>query len=332
MQYQLLGKTGTYVSPLCMGTMSFGGEADVQTSEKMFLQCLEHDIRFFDCADVYQKGGAEKILGKLIKKHQCRDRVFITSKVYFRMDDDINAMGASRYHIRRAIDQSLQRLDTDYIDLYFIHRFDERTPLEETLHVFHDLVRQGKVLYIGASNFAAWQVAKGLGISEKNAWASFQCIQPMYNLVKRQAEVELLPLALSEQLGVTPYSPLGGGLLSGKYRKNKKPDQGRLVQNMMYATRYGEEWVYDTAESFCLLADELGYHPVSLAVAWVAAHPAVTAPILGARNPGQLQASLDALQIKMTPELYQRIADLSPTPPPATDRIEERSEHNYGLR
>ncbi len=330
MQYNLLGRTGVKVSSLCFGTMSFGGIADMNTSKQMFQACRDAGINFFDCANVYEKGKSEEVLGKLIA--DCRDEVVITSKVYFKTGDDVNAMGASRYHIVRAVEDSLRRLNTEYIDLYFIHRFDDVTPIEETLEVLNDLVRQGKILYIGASNFAAWQVAKALGISKANKWSKFVCLQPMYNLVKRQAEVELLPMAISEQLGVIPYSPLGGGLLSGKYGSTRKPDTGRLLENRMYQIRYSDQSMYEVAEAFTDLAQSEGIHPVSLAVAWVLAHPGVTAPIIGARNPEQLKPSLDAVNVQMTNELYQRISALSVQPPPATDRNEETSEYNYGLR
>lgn len=330
MKYKLLGSTGVYVSPLCFGTMSFGGVADYAISTEMFNACRDVGINFFDCANVYEKGASEEILGKLIKN--CRHEVVITSKAFFKVGTDINAGGATRRHLFRAVEDSLRRLDTDYIDLYFIHRFDPLTPLEETLSALNDLVRQGKILYIGASNFAAWQVAKALGISREQAWAAFQCIQPMYNLVKRQAEVELLPMAMSEQLGVIPYSPLGGGLLTGKYGSKKRPDQGRLMENKMYQTRYGDAWMYDVCDLFVQKANDLGYHPASLAIAWVGSHSGVTAPIIGARNTEQLQASLDALKVDMNEELRNEISALSPEPPPATDRNEERTAHNYGLR
>lgn len=330
MEYKFLGKTGVKVSSLCFGTMSFGGIADENTSQKMFNDCRDAGINFFDCANVYVGGKSEELLGKFIK--DCRDEVVITSKVYFKTGDNVNAGGASRYHIIKAVEASLKRLDTDYIDLYFIHRFDDTTPIEETLRVLNDLVAQGKILYLGASNFAAWQVAKALGISAKNNWSRFECIQPMYNLVKRQAEVELLPMALSEQVGVINYSPLGGGLLTGKYGKNKKPEIGRLLDNKMYQVRYGDEQMYSAANNFEQLAREENLNPVSLAIAWTAAHPAITAPIIGARSPEQLKGSLDAANIKISEEMYQKIASLSKTPPPATDRNEEVSEHNYGLR
>ncbi len=330
MKYEVLGNSGVKVSTLCMGTMSFGGIADESTSSKMFSQCRDAGINFFDCADVYEQGKSEEILGRLIA--DCRDEVVITSKVYFNTGPGMNGGGANRYHIVRAVEASLKRLNTDYIDLYFIHRFDDITPLEETLSVLNDLVRQGKVLYLGASNFAAWQVAKALGITERKNWSRFECIQPMYNLVKRQAEVELLPMAISEGLSVIPYSPLGGGLFTGKYGKEKRPDTGRLVENKMYITRYGETHLYHIADQFIQLAEELGMNPVSLAVAWVGATPGITAPIIGARNSEQLKASIDSIKIEMSPDLYNRIASLSNTPPPATDRNEERTGHNYGLR
>ncbi len=330
MEYTYLGKTGVQVSSLCFGTMSFGGDADEETSIAMFNRCREAGINFFDCANVYQGGVSEGILGKLIQ--DCRDEVVITSKVYFPMGEDRNARGSSRKHIQRAVENSLRRLNTDYIDVYFLHRFDEKTPLEETLRVLDDLVRQGKILYPAASNFAAWQVAKGLGISTREGLARFECLQPMYNVAKRQAEVELLPMAESEQVGVIPYNPLGGGLLTGKYGINKRPNAGRIVENKMYGTRYGDELVYQIADDFVQFAQERGYDPVALSVAWVASHPAVTAPILGARNVAQLEGSLKSVDIEMTPELRAEISALSPEPPPATDRNEERTSNSFKVR
>jgi aryl-alcohol dehydrogenase-like predicted oxidoreductase len=322
MKYNFLGKTGVKVSSLCFGTMSFGGDADEETATKLFNRCREVGINFFDCADGYNGGRSEEILGRLIST--CREEVVITSKVYFPVGSDVNARGASRYHIRNSIEASLKRLKTDHIDVYFIHHFDEFTPLEETLRILDDLVTQGKILYPGASNFAAWQVAKGLGISARESLAPFAVLQPMYNIVKRQAETEILPMALSENLGVIPYSPLGGGLLTGKYSKNSLPQSGRLVDNQMYKNRYSGAWVYEVAESFSDFARQHGYEPSGLAVAWVAGHPAVTAPIIGARNLVQLQGSLSALEIELTPDLRAAISSLSPEPPPATDRNDER--------
>jgi len=323
MQYRLLGSTGVKVSQLCFGTMSFGGDADEPTSTAIFNRCRDAGINFFDCANGYAGGKSEEILGRLIAGS--RQNLVITSKVYFPMGADINARGASRRNIVASIDASLKRLNTDYLDVYFIHHFDDQTPLVETLRALDDLVQAGKILYPAASNFAAWQVMKALGISAAQGWSPFAVLQPMYNLVKRQAEVELLPMALSEGLGVIPYSPLGGGLLSGKYAPGLRPEAGRLVENEMYKTRYGSEWVYSVAGDFSGFARERGFDPAALAVAWVGSHPGVTAPIIGARNLAQLEGSLKSVEIAMTPELRAEICALSPEPPLATDRSEEVS-------
>jgi len=330
MIYRFLGRTGVKVSAVCYGTMSFGGDADEAESKALFEACRAAGVNVFDCADMYAGGRSEEILGRLIK--DCRQEVLVTSKAYFATSKDVNAMGASRRRVMYAIEASLRRLATDRIDIYYIHRFDDQTPLEETLRAFDDLVRQGKVVYTAASNFAAWQVVKGLGISAKEGLASFACIQPMYNLVKRQAESEILPMAQAEGLGVFPYGPLAGGLLSGKYGVGRKPETGRLVTNKVYETRYKDASNFEAAERFAAFAAERGYHPAGLAVAWAAAHPAVTAPIIGARNTAQLAPLLAAVDIPMTPELRAEISALSPEPAPATDRNEERTEHNFGVR
>lgn len=317
-----LGRTGVEVSELCFGTMSFGGDADEATSAAMYKQCRDAGINFFDCANIYSYGVAEEILGRLIKGE--RDDLVITSKVFNRMGADQNSGGTNRRHIALAIEDSLRRLQTDRLDVYFVHQFDPATPLEETLRGLEDVVRSGKVLYIGASNFAAWQVAKALGISAKNGWSGFSVLQPMYNLVKRQAESEILPLAQSEGLGVISYSPVGGGLLSGKFKPGLKPGGTRLSENTMYSKRYGEPWVFEVAERFTAFAEANGYHPVSLAVSWVKAHAGITAPIIGARNPEQLAPSLKAVDIDMTEELRAELSALSRTPAPAHDRLEEQ--------
>ena len=330
MEYKVLGNTGVEVSELCLGTMTFGGPADEKESASMFKLSRDAGINFFDCANVYESGRSEEILGKLMANS--REQLIITSKAYFPTSDDVNDRGGTRKHIMTAVNDSLRRLNTDYIDLYFLHRFDDFTPLEETLRALEDLVRHGKVLYLGASNFAAWQVTKSLGISAKNGWSQFECIQPMYNLVKRQAEVEIFPMALSENIGVISYSPLGGGLLTGKYGIKKRPKAGRLIENKMYEKRYGDPKVFKIAEKFSHLAKEQDISPISLAVAWVASHPAVTAPIIGGRNSKQLKESLKSVDIKMTKKLRNYISSLSPEPPNETDRNEEKTIYNYGQR
>ncbi len=323
MEYRNLGRTGVKVSQLCFGTMSFGGDADETTSAAMFKRCREAGINFFDCANAYGAGRAEEILGRLIAGQ--REELVITTKVFGVMGKDVNDRGLSRRHITRAVEASLKRLKTDRVDLLFVHQFDRYTPIEETLRTLDDLVHQGKIVYPAVSNWAAWQIAKAHGISAREGLARFECIQPMYNLVKRQAEVEILPFAQSEQVGVIPYSPLGGGLLTGKYKTQDRPSQGRLVENKMYNKRYGEGMYYETAENFTAHAQKHSVHPATLAVAWVMAHPAVTAPIIGARNVDQLEASLAALDVHMTPEWWKEIAALSYEPPLATDRSEEKS-------
>ncbi len=322
MKYKQLGRTGVQVSPLCFGTMSFGGDANEEQSARMFKAARDAGINFFDCADAYSKGAAETILGKLIRG--ARDELVITSKCFNPMGDDINARGGNRRHILRAVEASLDRLGTDRLEVLFMHRWDPVVPLEETLRALEKLVADGKILYLGASNYAAWQIARGLGISEKNNWPRFDVIQPMYSLVKRQAESEIFPLALAENLGVIPYSPVGGGLLSGKYGSKKRPDAGRIMTNEEYEKRYGEAWVFEVADKFTAFAKKLSLHPVSLAVAWAAAHPAVTCPIIGARNLAQLEPSLNSVEVEMTPELHAEIAALSRMPAAATDRREEQ--------
>lgn len=331
MKYLYLGNTGIQVSRLCMGTMTFGKEADADESKAIYSRCRDAGVNFFDCADIYVRGESERLLGRLISGH--RDEVVITSKAYFPAGSDLNARGSGRRHLMASIDASLKRLGTDRVEVYFLHRWDPTTPIEESLRAMDDIVSQGKALHIGASNFAAWQIAKALGISDRRSWSPIQVIEPMYSLLKRQAEVEILPLAKAENLGVISYNPLGGGLLTGKYgagassigARGAAPSAGpsRLSESEIYTKRYGDERTLGAAAAFAAEAASLGIHPATLAVAWAAAHPAVTAPILGARSAAQVEPSLKAMDFEMTPELYARIAALTPTPPPATDRNEE---------
>lgn len=330
MKYRFLGTTGLRVSQVGFGTMSFGGDADEQTSTQLFQACREAGVNLFDCADVYQNGRSEEILGKLM--YDCRDEVVITSKAYFPTGDGPNDRGASRYHVLRSVEGSLRRLGTDRIDVYYVHRFDDYTAVEDVLTTLDILVRDGKILYPAVSNFAAWQVEKFLGAAARRGLVAPVAIQPMYNLVKRQAEVELLPMAQANHLAVFPYSPLGGGLLSGKYGVADRPTAGRLMANKMYQARYGDQRVYEVAEAFRELAAQWGYHPVSLAIAWVGSHPAVTAPLIGARSPAQLEHAIKSVDIDLTEEERRQISALSAAPPPATDRNDEYTTHNFGAR
>lgn len=328
MQQRFLGRTGVRVSALAFGTMPFGKDAAIDA--ELFAMALDAGINVFDCADVYNEGAAEASLGKLVGP--CRDRVVLTTKAYFPTGPDGNARGSSRYHLVRAVEASLRRLATDRIDLFFLHRFDDVTALDETLRAVEHLVTSGKILYPAVSNFAAWQTARAIGVAQMHAWQPIVCVQPMYNLAKRQAEVEILPLCHAEGIGALVYSPLGGGLLTGRYARDSKPEDGRLVTWPMYRTRYGADAYYDLAERFTAFAKERGHEPTALAIAWAASHPDVTAAILGARTPEQLAVCLRAAQIEMTAELRAEISALSPAPAPATDRNEESTTNTLGSR
>src|SRR5436190_7873719 len=314
MKYKLLGRTGVQVSQLCFGTMSFGGDADEATSAAMYKAVREAGINFFDTANEYNKGVSEEILGRLIQGH--RNDLVLTTKVNAQIRPDLNARGTSRRHVIEAIDACLKRLQTDRIDVLFLHRYDALTPIDESMRGLEDLVRAGKVIYPAVSNWSAWQTQRAIDLQERANWARLQVIQPMYNLVKRQAEVELLPMAEHNGIGVIPYSPAGAGLLSGKYLGQAT---GRLKTNKMYEARYGDAWMFEVAEEYVAFCKERGLHPVSTAIAWVGAHPAVTAPIIGARSVEQLNDSLAAVKVDMTPALRAELAALSRTPPPATD-------------
>jgi aryl-alcohol dehydrogenase-like predicted oxidoreductase len=284
----------------------------------MYGACRDAGINFFDTADQYGKGRSEEVLGELARGH--RDEIVIATKFFNPIGADVNGRGGTRRHLTRALEASLRRLGTDRVELLYLHQQDPRTPLEETLRGLEDLVRAGKVLHPALSNHAAWQTQFALDWQERLGWARLQAIQPMYNLVKRQAEVEILPMAQANALSVFPYSPAGGGLLTGKYAEKQT---GRLTENKMYESRYGEPWMHETATRFAGLCRRRGAHPMSVAVAWVAAHPAVTAPIIGARSLAQLRASLESMNVEMTPELRAEISALSRTPAPANDRLEE---------
>jgi aryl-alcohol dehydrogenase-like predicted oxidoreductase len=319
MKFKPLGRTGVQVSELCYGTMSFGGDADEAASAAMYKATRDAGVNFYDCADQYNKGKAEEILGRLMKGH--RDQLVITTKCFNPVSEDINDRGTSRRHVVRAIEASLRRLQTDRVDILFLHQFDARTPIEESMRALEDVVRSGKVLYPAVSNWSAWQTQRALDLQERHNWARLQVHQPMYNLVKRQAEVEILPMCEANGIGVIPYSPGAAGLLSGKYGGEAT---GRLKTNKMYEARFGEAWMFEVAGKFVSFCRQKGLHPVSTAVAWVGAHPAVTAPIIGARNLDQLKDSLAAASVDMTPALRAELSALSRTPPPATDRLEEQ--------
>jgi len=327
---RFLGTTGVKVSKIGLGAMAFGGDADEATAWQLYRAARDAGINLIDTADVYNEGRSEEFLGRFMRGE--RDQIVLASKAYFPTGSDPNARGSSRYHLLNAVEASLRRLQTDRIDLYYVHRFDDATDLGDTLRTLDDMVRAGKILYPACSNFAAWQIAQALGIQEARGWARFVATQPMYNLVKRTAEIEILPMAEALDVAVIPYSPTGGGLLTGKYGAKHQPDRGRLLDTKMYTVRYAEPAFFEIADKLSALAAELGHHPATLAVAWVASHPAVTSVLIGGRNPDQLAPSLAALALELDVETRARISALSPAPPPATDRNEEATAHNYGSR
>lgn len=315
MNYVLMGRTGVRVSEVCLGTMTFGNEADESTSIAMMNRALDIGINFFDTANVYNKGLTEEIVGRWLPPH--REEIILASKVHFPTGDGPNERGSSRRNITLSLERSLKRLKTDWLDILYLHHWDDETALEESLSAITTLVEQGKVLYAAASNFSAWQTMKAIAVAEAKRLAPIVAIQPMYNLVKRQAEVEILPMALSEELAVFPYNPLAAGLLTGKYDHGEK---GRLTESEMYAKRYSDPIYRTIAARFVEYAHSKGFSPPALAVAWVNAHPAVTAAIVGARNLEQFNDTLACLEIRLTPEEQAEISSLSPTPPLATDR------------
>ena len=321
MHKTVLGGSGVHVSALCFGTMTFGGDSDEATCKAVFSRCMDAGINFYDCASNYAGGRSEEILGGLIEN--LRHELVITTKFASQSYQDPNRRAASRRSLFDTVETSLRRLRTDYIDVLFVHRSDWETDLGETVRALDDLVRQGKILYPAASNWPAWRVMKAVAIAQREGRTPIRVLQPMYNLLKRQAESELLPLAQSEGLGVIPYGPIAGGLLSGKYAGGAKPEVGRLLTNPRYQERYKDPATAAAIERYLAFAKAQGHHPVSLAVAWVAASPGVTAPIIGARNPEQLVDSLASLDIAMTPDLWQEISNLAVPAPYATDRADD---------
>lgn len=325
-----LGATGVMVSRVALGTMAFGGDADEATAAAIWRAARDAGVNLFDTADVYNAGRSEEIVGRLMRGE--RDQIVLATKAYFPTGPGANDRGTSRYHLVRAVEASLRRLATDRIDLYYLHRFDDVTALDETLRGIEDLVSAGKILYPACSNFAAWQVAHALGVQRAHGWAPLVAIQPMYNLVKRQVEVEILPMARSLGLAVIPYNATGGGLLTGKYTVDRRPERGRLVDNKMYAVRYADPRYLSIAGQFTALAAELGHAPATLSVAWVAAHPGVTSVLVGGRSVEQLAPTLAANQVVLDDATRARISQLSPEPPLATDRNDEATAHNFGTR
>ena len=316
MDHVRLGNTGLQVSKLCLGTMTFGLQCDETTSAAIMDRAAEGGITFFDTADVYPLGGGlptvgrtEEIVGDWLRGK--RDSFVLATKCVGPTGPAPWERGSSRKHILSAVEASLRRLGTDYIDLYQLHAPDPATPIDETLGALDDLVHAGKVRYVGCSNFLAYKVARALGRSEARHLVRFDSVQPRYNLLFRQIERELLPLCAEEGLGVIPYNPIAGGLLSGKHNASSSPTEGTrfTLGNAAgnYQDRYWHDREFATVEELRKIAEREGVPLVTLSVAWVLAHPAVTAPIIGASRPDQLEASLAAAEFTMSRELKDEL-------------------------
>jgi len=315
MDYAYLARTGIQVSRYCLGTMTFGKEADEAVSNAIMDRAAELGFNFFDTANIYNNGVSEEIVGRWLKGR--RDEFVLATKVHFPAGPGVNDRGSSRRHITLSVEQSLRRLQTDWVDILYLHHWDEHTAIEQTLAALTSLVEQGKVMYVGISNFSAWQTMKAIAAAQAHGLSPIVCMQPMYNLVKRQAEVELFPLAVDQHLAVFPYNPLAAGLLTGKYHRD---ESGRLHESDMYRERYKNRIYWEVSERFVQYAIAGGYSPAALAMAWAASHPAVTAPIIGARNLAQMDDTMQCLSIRLSEEERAAITALSADPPLATDR------------
>ena len=316
MRIRRLGRTGLKVSNLCLGAMTFGNEefgCDEDTARGIINRFLDAGGNFIDTADVYsQQGRSEEILGRALKGK--RHQVVVATKCAGPMGGGPNDLGVSRRHILDAVEASLRRLETDFIDLYQVHAYDPTTPLDEALRALDDCVRSGKVRYVGCSNYSAWQLAKATGLARELGTARFDCLQPQYSLVCRYIEREHLPLCIEEGIGVIPWSPLGGGLLTGKYRKGDVPKGTRLEGQAMARNRYLNEKNLEIAETVVQVSERIGKKPGQVALAWVAQQPGVTSPIFGARTLEQLEQNLVAGDLRLDDEALKRLDEVSALP------------------
>lgn len=317
MNHRYLGNTGLKVSELCMGAMTFGRESSEEVSHRMLDRFVEAGGNFIDTANVYSTGTSEEVLGRWLAGKP-REQFVIATKVRFSMGDGPNAVGLSRKHIVHQVERSLRRLGTDYVDLYQVHCWDRGTPLEETLNTLHKLVHSGKVRYIGASNFTGWQLQKAIDISKHHGWEPFRCLQPQYNLLCRSTEWEVLPVCMNEGLGVIPWSPLKGGWLTGKYRREMEaPPAGSRVEKAEEKgwseswSNYANEHTWNLIDVLLEVADELGKTPAQVAINWLLQRPGVTAPIIGARNMEQLEDNLGAVGWVLDEEQMARLNEAS---------------------
>lgn len=320
MQYRQLGNTGLFVSELCMGTMTFGGEGLFETigalkqeaADELVHKALDAGINFFDTADAYAQHESEEILGKALGAQ--RKDALIATKVRFRMTDNVNAVGLTRHHILNQAEASLKALNTDYIDLYQIHSIDPLVPIEETLRALDDLVRQGKVRYIGCSNLTAWQVMKALGASRLHGWEEFRSIQAYYSIAGRELEREIIPLADDQNLAILPWSPLAGGFLSGKFTRANEGGADDRRTNFDFPP-INKERAYDIIDVLQEVAAAHSASVAQIALAWLLHQPRVTSVIIGAKKMHQLEDNIKATDVRLTDDELQRLNEVSQLAP-----------------
>ena len=316
MRTRTLGRSGLRVSEICLGAMTFGTEGwgcDEHESLELVEHFLEAGGNFIDVADAYANGRSEEICGKALRRR--RTEIVLATKCTMPVGHAANDRGASRKHIREACDASLRRLQTDYIDLYQVHVEDFATPLEETLSALNDLVRTGKVLYIGCSNYRAYRLAKAVGLSDRHGWARYVCLQPQYNLLERGIEREHFPLCVEEGVGIITWSPLAAGMLTGKITRENRPPDSRLAQREMpHYRRYFSDHAFAVVDVLRAAAQELQCTPAQLAIAWQLARPQVTAVIIGARTRQQLSENLGATRVEIPDTVRARLDEITALP------------------
>jgi aryl-alcohol dehydrogenase-like predicted oxidoreductase len=320
MEYRRLGCSGLFVSVLTLGTMTFGGQGgfskvgatDVAGARRQVDMCLDAGINLFDTANIYSGGESEEILGEAISGR--RDDLFLATKVRMPVGDGPNDTGLSRHHIIRQCEESLRRLATDYIDLYQVHEWDGLTPLEETLEALDTLVRSGKVRYVGSSNYSGWQLMKALGTSERLGLQRYISQQIYYSLQAREAEYELVPLAIDQGCSILVWSPLAGGLLSGKYRRDRDASEGRHVEGWDEPPVYDTDKLYDTVDVLVEIADGRGVSAAQVALAWLLGRQGVASVIVGARTDEQLANNLEAAELELSEVERRRLDEVSALP------------------
>ena len=332
MKYNQLGNTGVLVSEICLGTMTFGGngywkamgELQQDAVNDIVKTAIDNGVNFVDTANVYSFGQSETLLGQSLKTlGLSRNELIIATKVRGRMGEGKNQVGLGRLQIMQQIEDSLKRLQTDHVDLYQIHGFDSITPLEETMRGLEDVVRSGKVRYLGCSNLAAWQVMKANGIAEKNGWTKFVSTQNYYSIAGRDLENEIVPMVQDQQMAILPWSPLAGGFLSGKYTRTNKPEDGSRRLNFDFPP-VNQERAYDIIDAMQPIADDHGVSIARIALAWVLAKPALTSVIIGAKNTDQLMDNIKAADLSLTTEQLDELDRVSATPKPYPQWMIER--------